>query len=449
MMTLPMLAEGDALTRERAWRTLEMVFDKTQAPSGFFLGIGDGETFYSDGFDRPSPHRMHMVRKSGDWLYFALKHFDLFRKLGRPIPAAWEQSIRRLADAFVRLFDTYGQFGQFVDVETGKLLVGGSTSGAIISGALARAAAWFGEPDFLRVAESSASRYYQNHLRKGLTTGGPGEILSSPDSESAFALLESFVALLEATGSAFYATAAREAAAQAATWVVAYDHRFPTDSSLGKAGVHSAGAVIANIQNKHAAPGICTFSGDSLFRLWRATGDELALDLIRDIARGMPQYVSRDDKPLSPAMRPGWMCERVNLSDWETADGVGGCLFGSCSWVETSMMLTTWEIPGLYVQPDTGRFVVFDHVIAKRVACTDNSMHLEILNPTRFDAEIRVLCESSSASAKPLGTNPMFGSGVLSLAAGESATVEFSTSGWARLECDNETNTKAADPCLA
>lgn len=434
MMTVPMLAEGDALTRERAWRTLEMIFSKTQAASGFFLGLGDGENFYSDGFDRPSPHRMHMVRKSGDWLFFALKHLDLFRKQQRGIPPAWEQSIRRLADAFVRLFDTSGQFGQFVDVETGKLLIGGSTSGAIVSGALARAAAWFGEPEFLRVAEASARDYYQNHVRKGLTTGGPGEILSAPDSESVFALLESFVALFEATGDAFYATAARETAAQAATWVVAYDHRFPEGSSLAKAGVHSTGAVFANIQNKHGAPGICTFSGDSLFRLWRATGDEIALDLIRDIAHGMPQYVSREDKPLSPAMQPGWMCERVNLSDWETADGVGGCLFGSCSWVETAMMLTTWEIPGLYVQPDTGRFVVFDHVIAKRVTNPDNGLCLEILNPTRFDARVRVLCEDSSACADPLVSNPLFGCGILSLAAGECVTVGFSSSGWSRVD---------------
>jgi len=107
------------------------------------------------------------------------------------------------------------------------------------------------------------------------------------------------------------------------------------------------------------------------------------------------------------------------------------------------MMLTTWEIPGLYVQPDTGRFVVFDHVIAKRVAGPGHGMRLEILNPTRFDAQVRVLCEPSSASVTPLGTNPLFGGSVLSLAAGENATVEFSASGWSRLEGGNESDTKA------
>ena len=86
-VTLPMLFQGDDRARQRAWRNLEMIFDKTQAPSGLFYGIGDGEKFYSDGFDRPWPHNLHMTRKSAEWLLFAIKHFDLLRKQGRPAPA--------------------------------------------------------------------------------------------------------------------------------------------------------------------------------------------------------------------------------------------------------------------------------------------------------------------------------------------------------------------------
>ena len=68
MATLPMLFQGSELSRQRAWRNLEMMFERTLAPSGFFYGIGDGEKFYGDGFDRPSPHNLHMVRKSADLL---------------------------------------------------------------------------------------------------------------------------------------------------------------------------------------------------------------------------------------------------------------------------------------------------------------------------------------------------------------------------------------------
>ena len=143
--TLPLLFEGSDVSRSRARRNLEMIFDRTQAASGFFLGLGDGQDFFSDGFDRPWPHDMHMVRKSADWLYFSLKHFDLMEKLGQPVPVEWDQSIRRLADAFVKLWRQHGQFGQIVDVRTGRLLIGGSCAGGIAPAGLVMAAARYHE----------------------------------------------------------------------------------------------------------------------------------------------------------------------------------------------------------------------------------------------------------------------------------------------------------------
>jgi hypothetical protein len=425
MATLPLLAQGTELSRQRAWRNLEMIFQRTQAPSGFFYGIGDGEKFYSDGFDRPSPHNLHMVRKSADWLYLAIKHFDLLRKQGREVPPLWLARTRTLADAFVRLWRQAGQFGQFVDVETGELLVGGSCAGALAPAGLAMASVLFDEPAYLEVAQAAGRKYYADCVCEGLTTGGPGEILSAPDSESAFALLESLVKLLELTGDKFWLKAALEMTRQAATWVVAYDYAFPPESSLGTSGARTTGAVWANVQNKHGAPAICTLSGDALFRLWRASGDPLALDLIRDIAHGIPQYLSRAERPLNHVMQPGWMCERVNLSDWEGADGVGGKLFGSC-WAEVSLMLTTMEIPGLYVQPDTGFFCAFDHIIAEKVGPAGPALKLKLTNPTKFDATVKVLCEPSAACGRPLGLNALFGARTIQVPAGHSVVADFS-----------------------
>ena len=425
MMTLPMLAHGDETTRARAWRNLEMIFDRTQAPSGFFYGLGDGTNFYGDGFDRATPHNLHMVRKSGDWLYFAIQHFDLFAKQGRDIPLEWQNAIRRLADAFVRVWENYGQFGQYVDVETGDLLIGGSTAGAIVPGALALAAGWFKQPRYLEIAEASARRYRDDTLATGVTTGGPGEILSAPDSESVFSLLESLVTLLEITGKDEWRDAALAITRQAATWVVSYDYVFPPASTLGRSGAHSCGAVFANVQNKHGAPGICTWSGDSLFRLWRATGDPLALDLIRDIAHGISQYVSLPDAPLSDAMQPGWMCERVNLSDWETANGVGGQIFGSSSWPETALLLTYLQVPGLYVQPDTGLVHVIDHITVQSQQRTAAGLELVLHNPTRFDAAVKVLCETAENRTIPLGLNALNNARVLHIPAGATVTEIF------------------------
>ena len=382
MMTLPMLALGNAETRGRAKRNLAMIFEKTQAPSGFFMGLGDGTTFYGDGFDTPSPHHLHMVRKSGDWLYFGIKQLELLKKQGEEVPEAWRVALRNLAEAL--------------------------------------AAGFFEEESYLQVAEAAATKYYQEFVCQGITTGGPGEILSAPDSESAFALVESFVALLEKTGQSFWATAAKEMVRQAATWVVAYDYDFPPESSLAKCDTRSTGAVWANVQNKHGAPGICTFSGDSLFRLWRLTGDRVALDLIKDIAHGIPQYLSRADRQLSSHLQPGWMCERVNLSDWEGAEGVGGSLFGSSSWPETALMLTCLELPGLSIQPDCGVVCAFDHIEAEVTGHDGNSLQLLLRNPTKFDAHVRVLAETSEqAQHVPLGAMAMSDLPVVGIRSGQ------------------------------
>jgi hypothetical protein len=422
--TLPLMSAGCETSRQRAWRNLEMIFRCTQAESGFFCGIGDGENFFGDGFDLPWPHDMHMIRKSADWLFFSIKHFDLVEKLGQAVPVEWDESIRRLADAFVKLWQQHRQFGQIVNVRTGSLMIGGSCAGAIAPAGLLMAANRYDQRIYQEVAVAAAMMYYNDYVSNGITNGGPGEILSAPDSESAFALMESFVALMEHDGDSLWRDAARETLRLAATWVVSYDYQFPQQSDLAKSGARTTGAVWANVQNKHAAPGICTLSGEALLRYWRRTGDPLALDLLHDIAHGIPQYLSREDRPLNDRMKPGWMCERVNLSDWEGAEGVGGKLFGSC-WPEVSMMLTAIEIPGIYVQPDTGFVHVFDHVICNEVIHANGSLRVKLTNPTAYDAELKVLSESSSNCAIPLGLNPLHSSKRILVPAGASIEVEF------------------------
>lgn len=102
-------------------------------------------------------------------------------------------------------------------------------------------------------------------------------------------------------------------------------------------------------------------SGDALFKLFRFTGNRLWLDAIREIAHNLPQYICREDKQVGPPehMKTGYVCERVNFSDWEDVDNIGGSLFGSC-WPEVSMLLTSVELPGIYVQParDCSAFLI-------------------------------------------------------------------------------------------
>jgi len=413
MNTLPMLAIGNEVSKTRSARTLDFLFDTLQAPSGFVYGIYSHGRVYGDDFREPDRIERLLIRKNADLLYFLGKHISLLEEQGSSVPEAWRTGYVALADAFAGLWRTTGQWGQFVDLIQSEIYIGGSACAGIAPAGLALAAAHADRADFLEIAEQAAQSYYENYVRRGYTTGGPGEILQGPDSESAFALLESFVVLHEATGRQKWLRMAEEAAALCATWVVSYDYQFPESSEFHRLDLRSTGAVWANVQNKHAGPGICTLSGDSLFKLYRMTGDSAYLELLRSIAHNLPQYMSREDRPLlmtfpwpglaygepSPAGRMG---ERVQLSDWEGKENIGGGDGGS-TWCEVSLMLTCLEVPGLYVQPDSGLVFPFDHVEARVVEHTDNMLLVSISNPTEFDATVSVMVEDRPDMTKPLG----------------------------------------------
>ena len=438
MATYPLLFEGDEISRGRALRNIDFVFNGGQDKSGFFHGFGHQGQWYGDHFSDPYL-RWHLIRKSADALYYLVKHFMLLRKQQPDLrlPEQWLAGTRACADAFVSLWNRYGQFGQFVNSETGEIIVGGSASAAIAPAGLALASRFFGEPAYMKAAEESAEYLYRNFTVKGYTTGGPGEILQCPDSESAFGLLESFIVLYEVTGGRHWIDKATAQANQCATWCVSYDFDFPQDSTFGKLGMKTAGTVYANVQNKHSAPGICTLSGDSLFKLFRATGNRTFMDLIRQIAHSLPQYLSRDDRPIDGLRRfpgggpeetelvpmpAGWMNERVEMSDWW--EPVGEIFYGSC-WCEVSAMMTYVEVPGLYVQPDTGLVYAIDHVTVGDILPTADGLEVTLHNPTPFEANIKVLSEPSGMMGVPLGQNALWGCRTIRLEPGETGAFHF------------------------
>jgi len=211
--------------------------------------------------------------------------------------------------------------------------------------------------------------------------------LQNPDSESAFAMLESFIALYEVTKEKEWLEYAEVVAGLCSTWVVSYDYDFPDSSVFGILGMKTNGSVWANTQNKCSAPGLCTLSGDCLFKLYRATGNEFYLELIQDIAHNIMQYVSRDDRQIAN-QKPGWINERVNLSDWEGKNNVGNIFYGS-TWADVSALLTVIEIPGIYIEPVKKKVTVFDHLEAEFIG----ENRLKVTNPTMYDASVRVFID--------------------------------------------------------
>lgn len=356
----PLMKLGGELEWERGMATLRHMVH-TQRESGLLCGIVTtyGEEF-GDGFRTSGTKNWVLIRKCADALFFLFKHFDLMKERSVEIPEEFIKMARNLADAFVNLWDRYGQLGQFVDVITGEIKVGGSTSGGIAPAGLVEAYRFFEDEKYLVTAKEIGTQYYERDAAKGYTTGGPGEILQGVDSESCFGLLESMVSLYDETKEEVWLFRAKHLAHLCSSWVVSYNYHFPAESEFGKKNMKTVGSVFANIQNKHSAPGICTLSGDGLYKLWKWTGDREYLELLQDIALTISQYMSRNDRPVcSPQgykWPQGYICERVNMSDWEGTEGVGSNIFGSC-WCETSNLLTLAEVVNLPGVADHVEFI--------------------------------------------------------------------------------------------
>ena len=414
----PLLIRGDAHSFHCALKNWDFIA-KSAAPSGFVRSRFTQGSWHDEG-------RACYLRYSADTLYFLMKTL-LHLRVGPPHiepKPEWIRFAKGLCDAFVRVWKQSGHLPHYADAETGHSHLGGSCAAALAPAGLALAARYFQTPKYYEVAEASARRYRDHFLAKGLTNGGPGDIYQNVDSESSAALLESFVVLMEESGGAAeWVNASERAAAYASTWVTSYDFQFPANSTFGKLDMLTTGTVWANVQNKHAAPGICTLSGASLLKLWRATDNAVWLDLIRDIARCLPQYVSRADRPIPdtrPGKRwavlpPGWVNERVNLSDWEVRGepweeiGVGEIFGGSC-WSEPAILNTIAEVPGIVIDTDNLSLTVIDHVFAQITHASPAAFTLRITNPTAFDAAPVLLAENGKERrSRRLGVNPLAG----------------------------------------
>jgi hypothetical protein len=89
-------------------------------------------------------------------------------------------------------------------------------------------------------------------------------------------------------------------------------------------------------------------------------------------------------------------------------------------------MLTTVEIPGLYVQPDKSYFIPFDNVEVEVIADTPKKFELSVTNPTPVDAMISVFEDKDTVITKITGENLVLGLKKIELKSGETKKIVFS-----------------------
>lgn len=404
--TYPMLSLNDEKERKRVGEELDFVVGKLQGKSGYFYGgIRSNGEIIGEKMSRDFPETQAMVRKNGDALFWLVKHLLLLRESGHAamINKDWEDAAKRLATAFVKTWEKNGQFGQYIAPETGEIAVFNSTAGAIAPAGLALAANYFNRADWLKTAAAAADYYYRRDIAgQGLTGGDCGDISQDANSESAFGFLESLMALYNYTGDQKWLSMAEVEAALCASWTLSYAPVFPPSSAIGKLQANMTGAVWASIQNKHAAPGICTSSGDYLFKLFRATGKSLYADLIRDIQHAHTEAVNMPGHITSNYL-VGSSMERIQPSDAEGKESIGNFIYTRNSWTETNGMLMALELPGIYVISDKAKCYVFDHVEATIIKKDNKGLVMELHNPTAYDASVAVMSETSQEAKHPLG----------------------------------------------
>ncbi len=431
-VTHAMLMSGAVHSRDRALRTIEMYLPECVSQSGLFNTFYTGSEWIGDACrkNHSTWRDLSLTRRHGEVLYFLLKQVDLLKKQDESWspPAPWIDALKSQADALCEVWNTNGQFGNWIDCRTGTVSIGGTTGGAAIPAALALASNYFDNAGYLSVAEQAARYYYENHVAEGLTSGGPGDALQSPDCESAIHMLESFVTLYELTDQTEWLDYARDMGRLFSSWITSYNYVFPSQSTFAKLDMHTLGACWANTQNKCAVPALCTISGDCLWKLYRASGDSLFMTLIRDLARGIPQYVSRTDRPIN-GMGSGLICGRVQMGDWESWCPVGETYGQSSPWAEAALMMTYAEIPGVYAICDKGEVWVADNITAEVLETEQQSIKLRLTNPTDFPASIRAYVESSSQQSTPLGINAMLQCRKVDLAAHQSTEVRLDAVG--------------------
>lgn len=386
--TYPLYLLGDQKTRARVIRNFEWFFRDGFAPGGLPWDSGQGgNKWYGGDIRREITANRHLVRKSADAIYYLVKQFYMLSDNGFMVPSEWISKLKTTADIFLKNWERYSQTGQFLDTRTSEIVVGGSTGGAILPAGLVLLYRYTQEKKYLELAAKIADHYYQNYLKSGISCGGVGDALQCADCESSYGLCESFILLYEETKDEKWLGYATLAADFYSTWVMSWDYEFSGNSIHGKMGMKTGGTVFANSQNKHECPGICAYSGSALLRIYRHTANEFYINLLEEIVRAIPQYLSTGESPI-PGLKEGWVSERINTTDW--LEGIGETMNGS-TWAETSFMLSKAELPSVYFDIKKKKCWCFDQL---KCEMKGDSLIIETGQKTTLPLTVSILAES-------------------------------------------------------
>ena len=288
------------------------------------------------------------IRFYCDYIHYLGKAIRLEKETGI-LHQNWKKDFDKGLEILTEIWDSYKDYGLYIDIEKSKPEVyrKGSCCGAFALLALAEGLRHYPSNEKLKKAfRRGCEMYYERCVLTGRCNGGPADIKEADDSESIAALTDALVQYCKLEKTEKSLEMAKKSANLFFTWVVSYSPSFPCGSAFEN--INISGGVIANVQNRHIGPGICTNSAVFLYELWLLTKDELYLKMYHNVKSAAINCLTSYDgefyglSPDEPFLK-GMMSEQINMSD---ALGLEGETWRvSTCWPSTAVLLGWMDSP--------------------------------------------------------------------------------------------------------
>lgn len=340
MTAFPMLKFGGKY-RDFAIEYLDFLSKNGDSPSGVKRSIYDGEKWVDRNHKEFEKQYEHL-RFYSEYIYYLGKCISLEKEKGIIHPN-WEKDFNKGIEIIASLWEREKDFGHYWDTQSPilKLKTKGTAAGAYCLLALSEGLLL----DQLnirlnKILFEASNEYYERCTLKGRCNAGPADILKADDSESAAALTNAYVNAYLITKNEKYKEMAINTAYLFASWVLCYNARFPAGSMLE--GINVCGGVLANVQNRHIGPGICTNSAKFLKDLAVITEDKRFEELYLMVKAAAVNCVCMYDgefygNTFDKRFLEGMVTEQINLTDALGQPGETWCV--SASWPATAVLL--------------------------------------------------------------------------------------------------------------
>ena len=345
MSALPLLKCGGRY-REFAVSYLDFLSSNGNSPSGVKYPVYDGNVWLTKEHpDYKSTLYAH-CRLYSDYIYY-LGRAIRFEKENGFTHEKWEEDFLNGINIILKIWEKEKDFGTYWDIDKEDVLVDAKLSGAGVFPLLALGEGIFHFPhnEKLKAAFKEACNIYYNRcVVTGRCNAGPADIKLADDSESIAALTNSLLIQYKLFPNETNLNALVDSAKLFSTWVMHYVPPFPIGSPFENINV--CGGVLANVQNRHIGPGICTNSAKFLYEIGEITGDERwkkLYSLIKTAAINCAAMYDGEFYDITPdkPFYKGMLSEQINVSDALNLSGVSWRV--SACWPATFVLLNWFD----------------------------------------------------------------------------------------------------------